>query len=125
MRLTKNRQLILDIFKKHNEPLSAEMIADKINDVLINLSTIYRTLDLFFSKGIIGRSNIGHTAYYYINDDTHHHYMICLGCNRKFELDCHLDKIAYEEADEHGFEITQHDLTVYGYCSECKKKSHN
>ncbi len=125
MRFTKSRQLILDVIKKHDEPLSAEMIFNNVEESLINLSTIYRTLDLFFSKGIVARSNIGHTAYYYINDHSHHHYMICLGCNRKFELDCHLDEIAYKKADEHDFEITQHDLTVYGYCSDCKKTKDN
>lgn len=125
MRITKNRQLILDIFKNNSEPLSADMIFNIINEALINLSTIYRTLDLFFSKGIIGKSNIGHTAYYYINDDEHHHYMICLGCNEKFELDCHMDKNVNKLADKEDFQITQHDFTVYGYCKKCKNKNHN
>lgn len=121
MRLTKSRQLIMDVFNKSDELMSAEMVSQKINDKTINLSTIYRTLELFFKQGIISKSIIGHTAYYYLVSNNHHHYMICLSCHNKVELDCHLDEITEEIAKKKEFKITQHDFTVYGYCNKCSQ----
>ncbi len=121
MRQTKSRQMISDVFNKTDELMSAEMVSKKINDKAINLSTIYRTLELFLKQGIISKSVIDHTAYYYKVNHNHHHYMICLSCHNKLELDCHLDELTEEAAQNKGFKITQHDLTVYGYCEKCSQ----
>lgn len=51
MRMTKQRKMILDILKKSHMPQSADMIYDKLPDLNINLSTVYRTLDTFLVKG--------------------------------------------------------------------------
>ena len=48
MRMTAQRKQILDILKQANHPLSAEMIMNKLPEDTLNLSTIYRSLDLFF-----------------------------------------------------------------------------
>ncbi|MDO9629751.1 MAG: transcriptional repressor [Acholeplasmataceae bacterium] len=120
MRMTKQRKMILDLLAKTEQPKSAEMILTELPDHTMNLSTVYRTLDTFFIQGLVSKSNMKNTAYYYINKKDHHHYMICLGCQKMYEIDCHLDHIADQVAKEHHFKITHHDMTVYGYCSDCQ-----
>lgn len=121
MRQTKNRKIILDILSQSSELMSAEMIFNKIKDEPINLSTVYRTLEVFLQEELISRTMIDHTAYYYLNDGSHHHYMICLSCHKKFEMDCHLDQMMHEVALTNQFQITRHDVTAYGYCNSCQK----
>ena len=120
MRMTKQRKMILDLLGKTEQPKSAEMILLELPNHTMNLSTVYRTLDTFFIQGLVSKSNMKNTAYYYINKKDHHHYMICLGCQKMYEIDCHLDHIADQVAKEHHFKITHHDMTVYGYCSQCQ-----
>ena len=121
MRMTRQREQILSILKKAKEPKSAEMLYALLPENTMNLSTVYRILDTFFEHGIISKSTMNHTSYYYINHQDHHHYLICLGCQKMYEMDCHLDHIAQRVADAHHFKITHHDMTVYGYCESCQK----
>ncbi len=120
MRMTKQRKQILEILKKANHPLSAEMILHQISEEQMNLSTVYRTLDLFFTEEIVSKSFMNHTTYYYLNQSEHHHYMICIGCQKMYEIDCHINHIADDIARKHEFKITHHDMTVYGYCKSCQ-----
>jgi Fur family transcriptional regulator, ferric uptake regulator len=121
MRMTNQRKMILEVLKKSKKPQSAEMIHQEIQDQTLNLSTVYRTLDTFFLQGLVSKSTMKNTAFYYINQADHHHYMICLGCQKMFELDCHLDHIAEDIAAKNHFKITHHDMTVYGYCESCQQ----
>lgn len=116
--LTKNRKAILDIFEKHKKPLSAEMIYELLNSS-IDISTVYRSLDLFLVKDMIKRSYIDKTSYYYLNKNIHKHYMICNQCRELTEVDCRVSDILKGVIDETGFSAISHDLTVYGICSKC------
>ncbi|MDY0294273.1 MAG: transcriptional repressor [Acholeplasmataceae bacterium] len=122
MRMTTQRKLILNLLKKSRIPQSAEMILSDLPDHTMNLSTVYRNLDAFFAEGLISKSTMKNTSYYYMNDQKHHHYMICINCQKMYEIDCHLDHIADHVAHEHHFKITHHDMTVYGYCESCQQK---
>jgi Fur family transcriptional regulator, ferric uptake regulator len=122
MRMTKQRKQILDILKQTHHPLSAEMIMNKLPEDALNLSTIYRSLDFFFAEEVISKSFMNHTTYYYLNQEEHHHFMICTHCQKMYEIDCHIHHIADDIAKQHGFKITHHDMTVYGYCKSCQKE---
>lgn len=119
-KMTKSRKMILDILKENKKPLSAEMIYDLLPKDEMNLSTVYRTLDLFLSNQIIIRSFIDNVAYYYINKTDHKHYMICLDCHSLFEIDCHVIDDELLIGKHRDFKVTHHDLTVYGYCKNCQ-----
>ncbi len=121
MRMTHQRKMILNLLSKTHQPKSAEMIFEELPKETLNLSTVYRTLDAFFAQGMISKSTMKNTAYYYINQKNHHHYMICIECQKMYEIDCHLDHIADHVAKQHNFKITHHDMTVYGYCEDCQK----
>jgi len=112
MRMTSQRKAILAYLETTRQPKSAEMIHHALSKHKMNLSTVYRTLDTFFDNGLISKSTLDNTTYYYLNQKDHHHYMICLKCHRMLEIDCQT---------QHDFFITHHDLTIYGYCSSCRK----
>lgn len=122
MRMTQQRKMILNLLSQSPQPKSAEMILSELPENTMNLSTVYRSLDTFFDQGMISKSTMKNTAFYYINQKDHHHYMICMGCQKMYEIDCHLDHIADQIAKEHHFKITHHDMTVYGYCEDCQRQ---
>lgn len=122
MRMTSQRKQILKLLKLAKRPLSAEMIYEQLPQDTLNLSTVYRTLDLFFKEKMVAKSFMQQTTYYYLNEEKHHHYMICLGCQKMIEIACHLDEMEKDLADKHHFDIKYHDMTVYGYCQACQNK---
>ncbi len=121
MRMTKQRKAILALFKASSKPQSAEMIMASMEDDSMNLSTVYRTLEAFYDVGLISKSTIDQTSYYYYNKKDHHHYMICINCHKMVEVDCHLAHFNDEVAKAHDFQITHHDMTLYGYCHDCQQ----
>lgn len=120
MRLTKHRKRILELFEQDGETLlNADLIFKRLETEQVDLSTIYRTLEVFLKEGIISRSMIKNTAYYYLTQGEHHHYMICLRCHKRFEIKCLFDHMVADKSVFEGFTPIHHDLTIYGYCSQC------
>lgn len=125
LKMTKQRQLLLSFLQKQKTPLSAEMIYAKLPSGSMNLSTIYRTLDTFANYKMVDKTYLDNTTYFKINTLEHKHYLVCLSCHKMYEMDCHIDHIANETADKFHFQITHHDLTVYGFCQTCQEANLN
>lgn len=119
MRMTKNRKIILDLLKKENKPMSAELIYEKLPLNFMDLSTIYRSLDTLFNNNYLLKSTLINTTYYHLNNEDHNHYMLCLECNNLFTVDCHLHGVKEEIEKENNLKIVSHNLTFYGYCGKC------
>lgn len=122
---TKQRNLMLDILVQYELPITAEQIFLKFKelDAAINLSTVYRILDVFVCKGLVLKSNIAddNIATYEINRMEHKHHLICISCKRVFIVDgCPLKE--YEEIlqKKMDFDVVSHKLEIYGYCHDCK-----
>lgn len=122
---TKHRNFIYDILKNADLPLTTENIFLMLKDLdsSINFSTVYRNLDVFATKGLVVKSNIGDEskAAFELNRLEHRHHLICMGCKKIIALqDCPLDR--YEKSLERKtqFDITAHRLEIFGYCPACK-----
>lgn len=127
LKKTKHRKAILFVMQKSKQPIAAEDVyfALKEQDISINLSTVYRTLEVLSDKGLLTKLSISgdSRSLYEYNRMVHRHYLICMGC-KKIEVidDCPLK--GYEEtlAGKTHYTIAGHRLDIYGYCPECKKK---
>lgn len=123
---TEQRNIILDILKE-KEPLTAEEIFMKARekDKNINLSTIYRTINIFVSKGIAIKLNIEreNKSMFQLNTMDHQHYIRCISCNKKISIDdCPIKGYKYFLEESTDFHIIGHNLEIYGYCPKCKDK---
>ncbi len=123
---TKQRNILLDILKE-KEPLTAEEIFIKARkkDKNINLSTIYRTINIFVSKGIATKLNIEreNKSMFQLNTMDHQHYIRCISCNKKISIDdCPIKGYKYFLEESTDFHIIGHNLEIYGYCPKCKDK---
>lgn len=125
LKITKHRSAILEMIENSESPLSADEIYLKLKegDVCINLSTIYRTLDIFVSKGILAKTGIPdeNKALYEICSSEHKHHLVCTGCRKVVSIEgCPFKEFEKQLQGNNGFDITGHRLEIYGVCPECK-----
>ena len=89
------------------------------DDIDIGLATIYRVLTQFEQAGLLLRHNFETgKAVYEINPGTHHDHIVCLRCGRVEEFfDSEIEKRQDKVAEDNGFEVVDHSLCIYGYCT--------
>jgi Fur family ferric uptake transcriptional regulator len=129
-KMTPQRKEILQIFVDHSDyhHMSAEDVYGILrkNKSEIGLATVYRALDLLSKLGILMQIDFGDgCARYELNTTDpkihHHHHLICLKCKKviEFEEDL-LDELEEDIAKKSGFQILNHEVKFFGYCSECR-----
>ena len=86
----------------------------------IGLATIYRVLTQFESAGLVERHNFeGGSSVFELNRGQHHDHIICVVCGRVEEfVDETIEQRQQEIAEQHGFEIGDHSLIIYGSCMD-------
>ena len=104
---------------------SAEDIYKRLlkGNVELGLATVYRVLTQFESAGIVIRHNFeeGHSVFELAADE-HHDHIVCVRCGKVEEF--HDDEIEQRQnviAKKLGFELTDHNLNMYGLCPSCKQ----
>ena len=123
IKITKGRIEILSILKNSESSLSAEKIyqifREKNED--INLSTVYRTLELFEEKQITEKITLTDGVFAYkLKKKTHRHLLRCDVCHKEIDIPCPMSQIEEIVQSETGFTLTEHDLVMKGVCRECK-----
>lgn len=125
IKTTRQRALLFDVLKDTNTPLSAEEIYSKVSsiDASFNMSTVYRILEVFISKGMVIKSSKvdNNAAVFLLNRDDHTHQLVCLKCCKAIPISvCPLKKFEESMGKITDFEIMGHKLEVFGYCPDCK-----
>lgn len=124
-RKTKSRLAVFDILQKLQMPATADEIYMKLKQqgMSTNLSTVYRTLDMLESKGMLEKVTITDGKARYQLSHGHRHHIICTCCNKVMPIDgCPLAELEKNVGKETSFDITGHKLELYGICPDCKKK---
>ena len=121
-RLTPQRQLVLDavVGLGHGTP---EQICTEVQRLApgVNLSTVYRTLELLEELGLATHAHLGHGAptWHAATDDEHLH-LVCRDCGAVTETDVSIaDDLVVRLADQHGFVTDVAHFAVYGRCKGC------
>lgn len=120
IKLTKQRRLVYDILKESEKPLNAERIFELLPNDVMNLSTVYRTIEYFERNDLLLKFYFNGKSFYFLNNDSHHHYFICTKCHSMFNIDCNLSHTIDTLKNERNFLITNHEMTVYGLCEHCQ-----
>ena len=121
-RITGPRQLVLDLLRQEEHPLSARQIHEQLD---CDLATIYRSLRLLEEMTMVKRFDFGDgTARFELlgrDDDGHHHHLICRECKTVVELrDCFSKSLEQRIAQQHGFQNISHQLEFFGLCPACQ-----
>ncbi|GAA2995834.1 MULTISPECIES: Fur family transcriptional regulator [Streptosporangium] len=122
-RVTPQRQLVLEAVKdcEHATP---EEICARVRETArgVNISTVYRTLELLEELGMVTHSHLGHGApTYHLTAEADHVHLVCRGCGEISEVSPDLVKNFVTHLDtELGFATDVHHLTIFGRCRDCR-----
>src|SRR5215469_4192600 len=122
-RVTPQRQLVLAAVTKLEHATPEEIWADVQQTASgVNISTIYRALELLEQLGLVTHTHLGHGApSYHLAAEAQHVHLVCRECGRVTELPPEAARPLVTALDsEHGFETDVRHLTVFGTCRECR-----
>jgi len=127
VRLTRQRQILLDLIDKSGEHLDAERLfqmAQQI-DPKLNRVTVYRTLKMLKQGGLVDELDLMHFGgdqhYYETRLKQEHAHIICLRCGRVEEFFGEpLQKIRRQVEATFGFQILIARTEIGGYCAHCQ-----
>ncbi|MDQ6692953.1 MAG: transcriptional repressor [Chloroflexota bacterium] len=126
IRLTPRRQKVLEVLVGHPGHITADEVLAQVQKSypLANKTTVYRTLDILTTAGLVATSHTaGHQAIYQIAAEPHHH-LICKECGAETELaDGSLDPLRERIATEYGFEPCFKHFVLFGVCPDCRRTS--
>src|SRR6266480_4713791 len=118
LRLTSQRQAIIDSVFSTDEHFTAEQLLDwsRAKDRSISRATVYRTLPLLTESGLVREMDFGKDYKFYdpnYAEHPHHSHIICGDCSRIVEFES-------EKIEELENEITQR-LHITGASEQMKK----
>jgi Fur family ferric uptake transcriptional regulator len=126
LKLTDQRKLILDVFLKHHDHISAEALYKQARKKQpdMGFATVYRTLKHLTQCGLARELDFGDGRIQYEPDldRKHHDHMICTQCGVYIEfLNPQIEELQEQVSRNHGFKIVTHRMQLYGLCRKCQK----
>jgi Fur family ferric uptake transcriptional regulator len=126
-RLTPQRLMILEAIEHSDEHISAEeiftQVAAKYPDV--NISTVYRTLELLKKLGMVYEIDLGEGRIrYHAEESGHHHHLVCQHCGTVIDIDeAALTSLKDILMKDYHFQAELQHVGVFGTCEKCLKKT--
>lgn len=121
MRMTPQRQLVLDALLEL-EHATPEQVCQRVQRSApsVNITTVYRTLELLESLGIVRHTHLGHGAPNYSVHEHQHVHLVCHRCDVVVEAPCELmDGLRGTLRDRYGFQLDASHLALSGLCRSC------
>ena len=124
-RLTPQRMMILSAIENSDDHISAEEIYTQVLAKYphVNISTVYRTLELLKQLGLVTETDLGGgRVRYHPADKGHHHHLVCTECGAIIDLDeSLLASLKGTLLREYKFSADLRHLAIFGRCANCRK----
>ncbi len=127
IRLTRQRQILLELIDKSGRHLDAEQLYQlaKEKDARLNRVTVYRTLKMLKESGLVDELDLMHFGgdqhYYETRMKQEHAHVVCLRCGKVEEFYGEpLQRLRRQIEAHFGFQILVARTEVGGYCSHCQ-----
>jgi len=123
-RLTPQRMMILEAVEGADDHISAEELYTQVCTRYphINISTVYRTLELLEELGLVTKTDMGDgRVRYHSIKKGHHHHLVCQKCGRIIDLDeSVLSPLKDVLSRDYSFDADLRHLAIFGCCSQCQ-----
>ena len=124
--VTAQRMAVAEVLLESDRHLSVEEIERElaVRGVMVGTATIYRTLQVLLSSGLVVERDFGEgfKRYEPARDEPHHEHLICTVCGSVTEFhDERLDRMTTLLAEQQGFLRQRHRLVIYGICERCQR----
>jgi Fur family ferric uptake transcriptional regulator len=125
VRVTPQRLLVLEALAAHGGHMTAEEVmrwaAPRATG--LNLATVYRTLELLVSLGLVAQTDLGAeaTAFELVGPAPHHH-LVCERCGAVIEMaDTVFQSLRADVLRRYGFEAQSRHIALFGVCRDCQR----
>ncbi len=124
VRLTPQRQMVLEIVAEESGHLSAEEIHQRVREryPYVDLSTIYRILEFLKQHNIVTETDLGggRLVFEQCLEKPHHH-LVCRTCGETTELTHDfLEPLERSLLEAYGFHADINHLAIFGVCVKCR-----
>jgi Fur family ferric uptake transcriptional regulator len=125
---TQQRIAVATVVLDAADHLSAEDVAGRVarGGVAVGLATVYRTLDLLVTSGLVAQRDFGEgfKRYEPVPPGQAHEHCICSACGRVMEFsNDRLERMIGLLAEEVEFRPHHHRLEVFGVCRDCQQSN--
>jgi Fur family ferric uptake transcriptional regulator len=124
-RITPQRQLVLEAVESLGHGTPEEILVEVQRTATgVNLSTVYRTLEVLEDVGLVTHAHIGHgpPTYHSVDDEVHIH-LVCDRCARVLSVPAQVAAPFVDALDaDYGFRTDIAHVSVHGLCSDCKDR---
>ena len=124
-RMTPQRMMVLAAIEKSDHHISAEEIYAQVITRYphLNISTVYRTLELLHRLGLVTETDLGGgRVRYHPADKGHHHHLVCQECGKVIDLDeSVLESLKLVLKRDYKFDPEIRHMAFFGTCADCQK----
>jgi Fur family ferric uptake transcriptional regulator len=125
VRVTPQRLLVLEALATHGGHMTAEEVMRWAvpRSSALNLATVYRTLELLVSLGMVAQTDLGGeaTAFELVGGAPHHH-LVCERCGVVIEMDDGLfQALRSDVLRRYGFDARSRHIALFGVCHDCQR----
>ncbi|MBI2485910.1 MAG: transcriptional repressor [Deltaproteobacteria bacterium] len=128
LKSTRQRNIIFsEFFSYPGHHVTVEELYERVKKLSpkIGYATIYRTLKLFKECDLAFERNFGdgRTRFEPVKfEGEHHDHLICIACGKITEFENQrIEHYSREVASKNNFEVINHKVELYGYCSSCRR----
>ena len=123
-RLTPQRMMVLEAVEASEDHISAEEIFKQAHAKYpyLNISTVYRTLELMKTQGFVAESDLGGgRLVYHPVGKAHHHHLVCRKCGSVQDVDESVfDRLNTDLKKRYGFDAELEHMAIFGTCKKCR-----
>jgi Fur family ferric uptake transcriptional regulator len=118
--------MILEAIEDSDEHISAEEIYARVSARYpnVNISTVYRTLELLKKLGMVYEINLGEGRIRYHSEESgHHHHLVCQQCGSVIDIDeAVFSPLSDALLRDYDFQAELRHVGIFGVCGKCLKK---
>jgi Fur family transcriptional regulator, ferric uptake regulator len=125
-RLTPQRQLVLEAVDTLEHATPDDILSEVRKTASgVNISTVYRTLELLEELGLVSHAHLGHGAPSYHLADRHHHiHLVCRDCTDVIEADVQMAAgFTAKLRETFGFDTDMKHFAIFGRCEKCSARA--
>ena len=125
-RITPQRQLVLEAVEELRHGTPEEILVEVQRTATgVNLSTVYRTLEVLEEVGLVTHAHIGHGApTYHAVDDHIHIHLVCDRCSKVSSVSADVaDAFVKQLRRDHDFVTDVSHMAIHGWCTECVNRT--
>ncbi len=124
-RLTPQREMVLAVLHRQAGFVTAETIYNQVLAIsaAVNISTVYRTLELLEDFGLVAAIDAGEGQRQYglLDVEAPHLHLLCSRCGRIEAVDLgRFETLMTRVAEQYGFKIDADQVCLAGLCQDCR-----